>query len=48
MTGEMLFEAKAFLEVPEDLALDELIAGLEAMANELMVDIELHSGPEDD
>jgi glycine cleavage system regulatory protein len=41
MSGEPLFEAKATLHVPNDLALDNLRETLEAIANELMVDLDL-------
>lgn len=40
-SGEQLFRAHALLDVPADLALTELQAGLEKLANELMVDIQL-------
>ncbi|ADC72719.1 amino acid-binding ACT domain protein [Thioalkalivibrio sp. K90mix] len=42
MTGEPMFRAKARLGVPEGLGLDTLQDDLEALANELMVDLELH------
>ncbi|WP_018948946.1 glycine cleavage system protein R [Thioalkalivibrio sp. ALMg11] len=42
MTGEPMFHAQAQLGVPEDLDLDTLQDALEALANELMVDLELH------
>ncbi len=42
MSGGSLFEATAILEVPEQVSLDELCDSLEALANELMVDIDLH------
>ncbi|HNB89699.1 MAG TPA: ACT domain-containing protein [Plasticicumulans sp.] len=41
MSGEMLFEAEAVLAVPPALAADELRTALEALANELMVDLDL-------
>jgi len=41
MAGEQLFEATAVLQAPSDVALDDLQALLEALANELMVDIDL-------
>ncbi len=41
MAGEQLFEATAVLRAPSGLALDELRAVLEDLANELMVDIDL-------
>jgi len=41
MAGEQLFEATAVLRAPSDLDLDDLQALLEALANELMVDIDL-------
>ena len=37
----MLFEAQAVLEAPPDLDVDELRARLEAIADELMVDVKL-------
>lgn len=42
MAGGTLFQAWAVLEIPAGLAIAELSAGLEALANELMVDIDLH------
>jgi glycine cleavage system regulatory protein len=41
MSGELLFRASAELRVPLDLDLDDLRKQLEALANELMVDIDL-------
>ncbi|MGK0277139.1 MAG: glycine cleavage system regulatory protein [Ilumatobacter sp.] len=41
MSGEPLFEAKATLRVPNELALDNLRETLEDIANELMVDLDL-------
>ncbi|MFT4773345.1 MAG: glycine cleavage system regulatory protein [Ilumatobacter sp.] len=41
MSGELLFEAKATLRVPNELALDQLRETLEDIANELMVDLDL-------
>lgn len=41
MSGEQLFEAEAVLAVPPALAAEELRTALEALANELMVDLEL-------
>lgn len=41
MSGELLFEAEAVLAVPPALAADELRMALEALANELMVDLDL-------
>lgn len=40
-SGEMLFKARARLRVPADVPTDELSAALEALANELMVDVTL-------
>lgn len=40
MSGEMLFEATATLSVPTDLSQDDLRAGLEDIANELMIDLD--------
>lgn len=41
MSGESLFKVKAVLAVPESLPNAELRRGLEALANEMMVDVEL-------
>jgi glycine cleavage system regulatory protein len=41
MSGEHLFTARAVLQVPRDIATAELRGVLEALANELMVDVEL-------
>ena len=41
MSGESLFKVKATLAVPGDLPDAELRRGLEALANEMMVDVEL-------
>jgi len=41
MSGEPLFEAKATLRVPNELALGHLRETLEDIANELMVDLDL-------
>jgi glycine cleavage system regulatory protein len=41
MAGGTLFEAHATLEAPSELSLDDLRTTLEALADELMVDIEL-------
>lgn len=41
MTGEALFEASARVTLPADASADSLQARLEALANELMVDIHL-------
>lgn len=41
MSGESLFKVKAVLAVPESLPNEELRRGLEALANEMMVDVEL-------
>ena len=41
MSGEHLFKVKALLFVPESLPNDELRRGLEALANEMMVDLAL-------
>jgi glycine cleavage system regulatory protein len=41
MSGEHLFKVKAVLAVPAQLANAELQRGLEALANEMMVDLEL-------
>jgi glycine cleavage system regulatory protein len=41
MAGGMLFEAQALLEAPPSTSLDELRTTLEALADELMVEIKL-------
>ena len=41
MSAENLFKVKAALIVPDALSDDELRSGLEALANEMMVDIAL-------
>lgn len=41
MSGEPLFRAQALLRVPEDLSSRDLRAGLESIAEDLMVDIDL-------
>jgi methionyl-tRNA formyltransferase len=41
MSGEHLFKVKAVLAVPEGLPDAELQRGLESLANEMMVDVEL-------
>jgi len=41
MSGEHLFKVKAVLAVPAELGNAELQRGLEALANEMMVDLEL-------
>ena len=41
MSGESLFKVKAVLAVPGDLPDAELRRGLESLANEMMVDVEL-------
>ena len=41
MSGESLFKVKAVLAVPDSLPNEELRRGLEALANEMMVDVEL-------
>jgi glycine cleavage system regulatory protein len=45
MSGEILFRARAELSVPAALALEVLRDDLEALANELMVDLELGDHP---
>jgi len=48
-SGEALFKAQARLDVPREIATAELRTVLEALANELMVDISLdEAGPDDD
>lgn len=48
-SGEALFKAQARLQVPREIATAELRNVLEALANELMVDISLdEAAPEDD
>jgi len=43
MSGEALFHATARLQVPKGAALEELREALEALANDLMVDLTLRS-----
>ncbi len=45
MAGERLFEATAVLRAPTGVPLDDLRDVLEALANELMVDIDLTADP---
>lgn len=47
MSGEHMFQAKARLRIPQDVDDGELRQVLEALANELMVDIELMDKPEE-
>lgn len=42
MSGEMLFLAKARMEIPPEASVERLRKELEALANELMVDIKLN------
>jgi glycine cleavage system regulatory protein len=44
MAGGLLFEARAVLEVPPGVSTEELRATLEALGDELMVDISLSEG----
>ncbi|NWA29243.1 glycine cleavage system protein R [Pseudomonas gingeri] len=46
MSGDPLFHAEAILAVPFDLPLDALQAGLETLADELMVELMLRSEDE--
>jgi glycine cleavage system regulatory protein len=39
MSGEQMFHLDAQLTIPQDLDTDQLQAGLESLANELMVDL---------
>jgi glycine cleavage system regulatory protein len=41
MSGERLFKVRAELAIPETLALAALRDGLESLANEMMIDLEL-------
>jgi len=45
MSGETLFRARAELRVPDDLDMEALQQGLEVLADELMVDINLDNQP---
>lgn len=45
MSGEALFRAHARLRVPESVSIDALRRAMEALANELMVDLELADPP---
>ena len=42
MSGEMLFLAKARMQIPADTSIERLRRELEDLANELMVDIKLN------
>ena len=44
MAGGMLFEADAVAGVPDSADTAALRSALEALANELMVDLDLHEG----
>jgi glycine cleavage system regulatory protein len=44
-SGEAMFKAKARLTLPDDLDLEDLRQSLEAIANELMVDLSLDDKP---
>jgi glycine cleavage system regulatory protein len=44
MSGETLFRLNARVRCPAQLTCDELRAALEAIAGELMVDLELGTG----
>ena len=44
MSGESLFLAHARIGIPDDVGMDDLRDELEALANELMVDINLEGG----
>lgn len=46
MAGGALFNATAVLDVPEDIPIGQVRQRLEALANELMVDIELQEAPD--
>ena len=43
-SGTPIFAAKAILKVPEDVSLDVLQANLEALAGDLLVDVEFRQG----
>ena len=43
MSGELLFTAEALLAVPETLALEQLQARLETLADDLMVELNLRA-----
>jgi glycine cleavage system regulatory protein len=45
MSGEALFRARARLRVPDAVSADALRGAMEALANELMVDLELADPP---
>lgn len=45
MSGEALFRARALLRIPASLTTDTLIARLEALAGELMVDLAVEAAP---
>lgn len=43
-SGEAMFKARALLQLPEQLAIDQVRQALEALANELMVDLSIEPG----
>ncbi len=43
-SGEPMFKARALLQLPEQLAIDRVRQALEALANELMVDLSIEPG----
>ena len=45
MTGETLFRARALLRLPRGAAEEELQASVEAIAEDLMVDVTLEPAP---
>ena len=47
MAGSMLFEAMALLRLPPSLATETLVADIEALAADLMVDVEVVEEPAD-
>lgn len=40
MSGEPMFHAKAEIRIPDDISVDHLINSMEAIANDIMVDID--------
>ncbi len=48
MSAEMLFSARARLRVPATLGVEELRSALEALANDLMVDLDLGEAPREE
>jgi glycine cleavage system regulatory protein len=48
MSSELLFRAQARLTIPDDVALEDIQRDLEAIAADLMVDVDLRESAGDD